>query len=251
MALPTIRDFRGVSPKLDGQGNYNLGIADFTIFPEITVEVLEQAAEPLVLGKADGVSCRSMEMYEAFGISEYILKEAYWVNETTFWRPDDARREHIVRSGRPQDVEDGLSEFPHVILNQARVHDFLLEAMRRGPARLEPYYSRRLLELTVDAASAGLASATSTGVAGARALDAGVAGFGVEGTGTEQALARPSRRTARPVRPRITLPSCADVAVKAARTRRRSATGSRRRSAASPRPSSIQPPSLHRPSACR
>ena len=38
VALPSIRDFRGVSPKLDGQGNYNLGISDFTIFHEITVE---------------------------------------------------------------------------------------------------------------------------------------------------------------------------------------------------------------------
>jgi large subunit ribosomal protein L5 len=38
VALPTIRDFRGVPPKLDGQGNYNLGVTDFTIFPEITVE---------------------------------------------------------------------------------------------------------------------------------------------------------------------------------------------------------------------
>lgn len=38
VALPTIRDFRGISPKLDGHGNYNLGITDFTIFPEITVE---------------------------------------------------------------------------------------------------------------------------------------------------------------------------------------------------------------------
>jgi len=38
VALPTIRDFRGVGSKLDGQGNYNLGITDFTIFPEITVE---------------------------------------------------------------------------------------------------------------------------------------------------------------------------------------------------------------------
>jgi len=38
VALPTIRDFRGVSPKLDGRGNYNLGITDFTIFPEITVD---------------------------------------------------------------------------------------------------------------------------------------------------------------------------------------------------------------------
>ncbi|MBL9200378.1 MAG: 50S ribosomal protein L5 [Opitutaceae bacterium] len=38
VALPTIRDFRGVPSKFDGQGNYNLGITDFTIFPEITVE---------------------------------------------------------------------------------------------------------------------------------------------------------------------------------------------------------------------
>lgn len=38
VALPSIRDFRGVSPKLDGQGNYNLGIADHSIFPEITLE---------------------------------------------------------------------------------------------------------------------------------------------------------------------------------------------------------------------
>ncbi len=38
VALPTIRDFRGVGSKLDGQGNYNLGISDHTIFPEITVE---------------------------------------------------------------------------------------------------------------------------------------------------------------------------------------------------------------------
>src|ERR1041384_8061344 len=38
VALPTIRDFRGVPSKLDGQGNYNLGITDFTIFPQIPVE---------------------------------------------------------------------------------------------------------------------------------------------------------------------------------------------------------------------
>lgn len=38
VALPTIRDFRGVPTRLDGQGNYNLGVADFTIFPEIAVE---------------------------------------------------------------------------------------------------------------------------------------------------------------------------------------------------------------------
>jgi len=34
VALPGIRDFRGVSAKLDGHGNYTLGITDHTIFPE-------------------------------------------------------------------------------------------------------------------------------------------------------------------------------------------------------------------------
>jgi large subunit ribosomal protein L5 len=42
VALPTIRDFRGVSAKLDGQGNYTLGITDHSIFPEITVENIKK-----------------------------------------------------------------------------------------------------------------------------------------------------------------------------------------------------------------
>jgi len=35
LALPKVRDFQGVSTKFDGRGNYNLGIKDWTIFPEI------------------------------------------------------------------------------------------------------------------------------------------------------------------------------------------------------------------------
>ncbi|MDP0499095.1 MAG: 50S ribosomal protein L5 [Verrucomicrobiota bacterium JB022] len=35
ICLPSIRDFRGVNDKLDGSGNFTLGISDITIFPEI------------------------------------------------------------------------------------------------------------------------------------------------------------------------------------------------------------------------
>lgn len=38
IALPGIRDFRGVPLKLDGHGNFTLGITDHTIFPEIRVD---------------------------------------------------------------------------------------------------------------------------------------------------------------------------------------------------------------------
>ena len=42
VALPTIRDFRGMSPKLDGQGNYTIGVTDHTIFPEISADSVKK-----------------------------------------------------------------------------------------------------------------------------------------------------------------------------------------------------------------
>ena len=127
--------------------------AQLSAFPDIKTCIVEQKPAAISRGQADGIACRTMEMFEAFGFSEHVMKEACWINETTFWKPHDTQRENIVRSGRVQDVEDGLSEFPHVVLNQARVHDFYLDVMRKSPARLAPYYARRLIDLALDAAS--------------------------------------------------------------------------------------------------
>lgn len=127
--------------------------AQLAQFPDIKTCIVEQKPDRLLVGQADGIACRTMEMFHAYGFSERVLKEAYWVNETTFWKPDERTPEKITRSGRVQDVEDGLSEFPHVILNQARIHDCFLDVMRKSPAKLEPYYSRRVLDLQVDPAA--------------------------------------------------------------------------------------------------
>ncbi len=125
--------------------------AQLAAFPDIRTVIVEQKPGPLQLGQADGVACRTMEMFEAFGFAHKVLREAYWVNETTFWKPSgkpgDIDGSRIARSGRVQDVEDGLSHMPHVILNQARVHDFYLEIMERSASRLVPHYSRRLAGL--------------------------------------------------------------------------------------------------------
>ncbi|MGI9540171.1 MAG: 50S ribosomal protein L5 [Miltoncostaeaceae bacterium] len=43
VALPRIRDFRGVNPdSFDGRGNYNLGLREQTIFPEIDYDSVDQ-----------------------------------------------------------------------------------------------------------------------------------------------------------------------------------------------------------------
>jgi 2-polyprenyl-6-methoxyphenol hydroxylase-like FAD-dependent oxidoreductase len=128
--------------------------AQLAAFPDIHTCIVEQKDGPLQLGQADGIACRTMEMFEAFGFADRVLKEACWINEVTFWKPDEKHPGSIVRHGRVQDTEDGLSEFPHVVLNQARVHDFYLEAMRNSPSRLEPHYARRVLDVSVDRAAA-------------------------------------------------------------------------------------------------
>jgi 2-polyprenyl-6-methoxyphenol hydroxylase-like FAD-dependent oxidoreductase len=151
-----------------GSGPTGLTLAaQMAAFPAIRTCIVEQKPGPLRLGQADGIACRTMEMFEAFGFAERALKEAYWVNETTFWKPDSAERGNIVRSARIQDTEDGLSEFPHVTLNQARVHDFYLDRMCHAATRLEPAYARRMLDLRV--APPLSADATREGAPGAAA----------------------------------------------------------------------------------
>ncbi len=42
VALPRIRDFRGIESKLDGRGNYTLGITEQIIFPEINIDSISK-----------------------------------------------------------------------------------------------------------------------------------------------------------------------------------------------------------------
>ena len=134
-----------------GSGPAGLALAaQLAPFPEIETRIVEKKPAPMQLGQADGISCRSMEMFKAFGFSDQVKKEGYWVSETTFWNPDPENPENIKRIGRIQDVEDVLSEMPHIILNQARVHDMYLDHMRNSASRLEVDYGLQLVHMEVD-----------------------------------------------------------------------------------------------------
>ena len=54
----------------------------------------------LQVGRADGVNCRTVEMFEAFGLADKMIDEAYWVNETHFWGADPQDNSRIIRLGR-------------------------------------------------------------------------------------------------------------------------------------------------------
>ena len=124
--------------------------AQLSAFPNISTRLVERRTGPLQLGQADGIACRTVEMFEAFGMGDKLCREAYWVNETVFWRPSPQDRSKIVRTGRIDDTEDGLSEFPHVIVNQARLMEYLLDYARRSPSRLEADYGLEFVGLKVE-----------------------------------------------------------------------------------------------------
>src|SRR4051812_23790151 len=124
--------------------------AQLANFPEIRTAIVDRRDGPLAVGQADGVACRTVEMFETFGLADRLVAEAYWVNEVCFWQPDPEDRTRIKRTGRVRDTEEGLSEFPHVIVNQARMLAYLLEHMERSPSRLVPHYGLRFDAAEID-----------------------------------------------------------------------------------------------------
>lgn len=136
--------------------------AQLSAFPGISTRIVDRREGPLQVGQADGVACRTVEMFDAFGLSQKLVREAYWVNETVFWRPSPEDRTKIVRTGRVQDTEDGLSEFPHLIVNQARMLNYLEDYMHRSASRLVPDYGWEFVTLTVEATGEYAVTATLT-----------------------------------------------------------------------------------------
>jgi phenol 2-monooxygenase len=111
-----------------GSGSAGLSAATWLARTGISCKIVERRSEPMQLGQADGVQCRTVEVFESFGIAEELLRAAYHVLEVAFWSSNASG--NLVRTNRTADSMPGLSHQPHVILNQASVNHFLLDAMR-------------------------------------------------------------------------------------------------------------------------
>src|SRR5258705_3778284 len=114
--------------------------AQLSRFPGVTTRIVERRDGRLAIGQADGIQARSVETFQAFGYAERIAAEAYQITEMCFWKPDPADPSRIVRAARTVDDPAGISEFPHLIVNQARVLDYFAEFAANSPTRLRPDY---------------------------------------------------------------------------------------------------------------
>src|SRR5690606_21693757 len=92
----------------------------------------------------------SVETFQAFGFAERIISEAYWLTSMNFWAPSPTDPSRIIRTAREKDDPAGVSEFPHLIVNQARVLDYFAEAAASAPARVTPDYGWEFVTLQVE-----------------------------------------------------------------------------------------------------
>ncbi|MBE7191919.1 MAG: FAD-binding monooxygenase [Gordonia polyisoprenivorans] len=123
--------------------------AQLAQFPDVTTRIVERRPGRLAIGQADGIQARSVETFQAFGFAESIIAEAYRITEMAFWKPDPNDPSRIVRAARTPDDAAGISEFPHLIVNQARVLDYFAESMANAPTRMTPDFGYEFVGLEI------------------------------------------------------------------------------------------------------
>lgn len=69
LALPKIRDFRGVSTRaFDGSGNYNLGLADTSVFPEANRETDRERGLDITIVTSAKTDDEAMDLLKCYGM---------------------------------------------------------------------------------------------------------------------------------------------------------------------------------------
>ena len=126
-----------------------LAAAQLSQFPGVNTRIIERRPGRLAIGQADGIQARSVETFQAFGFAERIIAEAYRITEMAFWKPSPEDPSQIYRAARALDDATGISEFPHLIVNQARVLDYFAEVAATSPTRLTPDFGYEFRSLEV------------------------------------------------------------------------------------------------------
>ncbi|KAF4415805.1 putative phenol 2-monooxygenase, partial [Fusarium austroafricanum] len=79
-------------------------------------------------GQADGLQCRTLEIFDSFGFAHRAWIESNHMLEIALWNPDDKGVLH--RSARIPDTIPGISRFQQVVLHQGRIERFFLDAIK-------------------------------------------------------------------------------------------------------------------------
>ncbi|KAJ7263918.1 FAD binding domain-containing protein [Mycena rebaudengoi] len=101
----------------------------------IKARIIDQGHSKITRGHADGVQCRTIEVFQSFGMAERIQKEGNELAEIVFYNPDE--HGNLVRTATIADTDPNTSRFRHAVLNQGRIEQFLIDCMHADGLTVE------------------------------------------------------------------------------------------------------------------
>ncbi|GAB7354301.1 hypothetical protein MBLNU459_g4821t1 [Dothideomycetes sp. NU459] len=108
-----------------GAGPAGLMCATWMAHCGINARIIDKRGTKVFNGQADGLQCRTLEIFESFGFADRALKEANHMVEFAMWNPgpDGVLR----RDDRMPDTPPNISRYHESVLHQGRIERFFLD----------------------------------------------------------------------------------------------------------------------------
>ncbi|KAF3056019.1 Phenol 2-monooxygenase [Daldinia childiae] len=112
-----------------GAGPAGLMAACWMAHCGVSTRIIDKRGTKIFCGQADGLQCRSLEIFDSFGFADRAWKEANHMIEICMWNPGP---EGVIRrSDRIPDTIVGLSRFQQITLHQGRIERFFLDNIKK------------------------------------------------------------------------------------------------------------------------
>ncbi|KAL3418610.1 phenol hydroxylase [Phlyctema vagabunda] len=126
--MATVGDNSKVDVLIVGAGPAGLMAATWMARCGINARIIDKRGSKIYNGQADGLQCRTLEIFDSFGFADRVWKESNHMLEICLWNPDSEGR--IRRSDRIPDTIPGISRFQQVVLHQGRIERFFLDSLK-------------------------------------------------------------------------------------------------------------------------
>ncbi|KAL9112308.1 MAG: hypothetical protein Q9227_003426 [Pyrenula ochraceoflavens] len=110
-----------------GAGPAGLMMANWMSRCGIKTRIVDKRGTKVFNGQADGLQCRTLEIFDSFDFAHRAWIEANHMLEICLWNPD--KNGVIQRSDRIPDTMPGLSRFTEIVLHQGRIERFFLDSI--------------------------------------------------------------------------------------------------------------------------
>ncbi|KIW96404.1 uncharacterized protein Z519_03473 [Cladophialophora bantiana CBS 173.52] len=117
-----------------GAGPAGLMMANWMSRCGIRTRIVDKRGTKIFNGQADGLQCRTLEIFDSFGFGHRAWIEANHMLEICLWNPDP-QTGVIHRSDRIPDTIPNISRFQQVVLHQGRIERFFLDSISEHSKR--------------------------------------------------------------------------------------------------------------------